>query len=381
MRTLILDSDYPEFLRWLYRDHAGLAEKPYSAQAEVRAQSLFGIAGFYAANLRALGHEAWDVQYNNEILQAAWAREHAPHLGPAPGANSSSSSGGKLERLMGRLTRRGDEKRLRAWTYSVLAEQIKKYRPDILLNLDMVSLDPTFLHEMKENIHLIIGQHAATPLGEDRDYSFYGLAVSSFPPTVDWFRMKGLRGCLLRLAFEPDVLATLASAERTIDLSFVGSLFNVHSSRIALLETLCNRFPQTRIWTSMAASLPAAIRRCCAGDAWGREMYRILASSKITLNHHGDVAPFANNLRLYEATGMGALLVTDWKANLHEIFEPEKEVITYKSAEECCERIAAALANESQSRLIALAGQNRTLKTHTYRHRMAELMEIVDRLI
>jgi hypothetical protein len=42
-------------------------------------------------------------------------------------------------------------------------------------------------------------------------------------------------------------------------------------------------------------------------------MYRVLECSKIVINHHGDVAPWANNLRLFEATGTGALLLTDWK--------------------------------------------------------------------
>ena len=41
--------------------------------------------------------------------------------------------------------------------------------------------------------------------------------------------------------------------------------------------------------------------------------------------------------RLFEATGVGTLLVTDWKKNLHEMFEPGKEVIVYHSPEECAE--------------------------------------------
>ena len=42
---------------------------------------------------------------------------------------------------------------------------------------------------------------------------------------------------------------------------------------------------------------------------------------------------YANNMRLYEATGVGALLVTDWKENLGEMFEPGKEVVAYRSPE------------------------------------------------
>ena len=59
-------------------------------------------------------------------------------------------------------------------------------------------------------------------------------------------------------------------------------------------------------------------------------MYRVLARSKIALNRHIDVAEdHANNMRLYEATGVGTFLITDAKRNLSELFEPGEEVVTY----------------------------------------------------
>ena len=65
-------------------------------------------------------------------------------------------------------------------------------------------------------------------------------------------------------------------------------------------------------------------------------MYGALARSRITINQHIDLADgFSNNMRLYEATGCGALMIVDRGRNLQSIFEPEKEVISYRSAEEC----------------------------------------------
>ncbi len=59
-------------------------------------------------------------------------------------------------------------------------------------------------------------------------------------------------------------------------------------------------------------------------DPWGLEMYRKLAKSKIRLNCHEEIAGnYASNMRLYKATGMGACLITDWKENLPNIFEPD----------------------------------------------------------
>ena len=76
MRFLILDTGYSDFLTWLYARNPGLENKPYETQAAVRAESLFGQTAFYADNLRKLGHEAWDIDANNEFMQRAWAREH-----------------------------------------------------------------------------------------------------------------------------------------------------------------------------------------------------------------------------------------------------------------------------------------------------------------
>ena len=107
-------------------------------------------------------------------------------------------------------------------------------------------------------------------------------------------------------------------------------------------------------------------------------MYEILAASRITLNHHiGIAANYANNMRLFEATGVGALLLTDRKDNLHEMFEPGREVVTYDSPEECLEMIRHYLEHEDERRAIAEAGQLRTLREHSYTVRMEELSEVL----
>ena len=98
----------------------------------------------------------------------------------------------------------------------------------------------------------------------------------------------------------------------------------------------------------------------------------------MTLNNHIDLSSgFANNMRLFEATGVGTCLLTDWKPNLHELFEPDLEVVTYRSAEEAVEKARYLLTHYRERQEIASAGQKRTLSTYTYDHRAQEL----DRLI
>ena len=86
-----------------------------------------------------------------------------------------------------------------------------------------------------------------------------------------------------------------------------------------------------------------------------------------------------NNLRLFEATGAGTCLVTDWKANIREFFEPEREVVTYRSADELCERLQYLLEHDAERKQIAESGQRRTLKDHTYENRIPELIKLLKR--
>jgi spore maturation protein CgeB len=84
-------------------------------------------------------------------------------------------------------------------------------------------------------------------------------------------------------------------------------------------------------------------------------------------------------LRLYEATGMGALLLTDWKDDLGDIFETDREVVTYRSPEECAEKARYYLDHPDERAAIAEAGQRRTLRDHTWLKRMEEFVGIVER--
>jgi hypothetical protein len=360
----------------------------------VRVESLFGVADFYSGNLRKLGHEAWDIHANNEFMQKAWAREHGIRVEePTPVEQRVIAVLSRVRRMAAKTPLRYLKPLFRPvlrsldsqqkWLYDILAAQIKYYKPDILLNQAMDGISTRFLKEMKPYVHLLVGQIAA-PLPEGEDYSCYDLVISSLNNFVEYFRKQGIPSELNCLGFEPRVLDALdKTRDADIPVSFVGGLSRAHEERIRLLEYLCRQY-DIQIWGKGIESLPGSspIRRCYKGQAWGRNMYQILYQSKITLNFHGRWAgPYANNMRLYEATGVGTLLITDWKVNLHELFEPGKEVVAYRIPEECAELIQYYLEHEDERKAIARAGQERTLREHTYYQRMQELVDIITPLL
>ena len=391
MKFLIINTDYPEFLNWLYNKHLGLESQSYEEQMRRRNESFFGVADFYSSNLRKLGHEAWDIHVNNEFIQKAWAKE----WGVKVRETSPLIQGWQntLQRLYGMtdyapLSYFGSSFRpilrlMGSWFYDILEAQVKHYKPDVLINHAMSEISSQFLRNMKPHVRLLVGQ-VASPLPKNADYSYYDFVISSLPNFVERFRKKGMRAELHRFAFETQILNVLENKKQEIAVSFVGSLSSPHhNDRVSLLEYLCEHL-DIEIWGQGVDSLPAnsIIRRHYKGKVWGIEMYKVLNNSKITLNYHIDVAEsYANNMRLFEATGTGTLLITDWKVNLHEMFEPSKEVVTYHNPEECAELIQYYLKNNNEREAVAMAGQERTLKEHTYYRRMVELVDIIQKYL
>ena len=61
-----------------------------------------------------------------------------------------------------------------------------------------------------------------------------------------------------------------------------------------------------------------------------------------------------------------------------DLFEPGAEAVSYDSAGRLVDQLTYYLDNESERAAIAAAGQARTLRDHTYRQRMRELVELLE---
>lgn len=371
MRIMIVNTDYPAFVRWLYRTHPGLERRPYAEQLRVRMESLFGHADFWSSALRRLGHEAWDVLMNVEPLQKRWAREHGVRF------SRGELRVGRRAGFLPWPVRRADAR----WMSEILEAQVRTYRPDVLYVNAIEAVDAGLLRRLRGTYDLAVGQHAA-PL-DAQDLSAYDLMLSSLPNLVERFRRDGLRSEYFRLGFGERVLERLGAARRRYDVVFVGGLTGPHARGTQVLERLC-RALDVAVFGYGAERLPvdSAVRAAYRGPVWGVDMYQALRDARLVFNRHIDVAgDFANNMRLYEATGVGTALLTEAGRNLAELFEPDREVITYRDADECLERARHYLSHEAQREALAQAGQRRTLREHTWAQRMEELTEILERCL
>jgi SAM-dependent methyltransferase len=86
-------------------------------------------------------------------------------------------------------------------------------------------------------------------------------------------------------------------------------------------------------------------------------------------------------MRLFEATGCGALLITDYRPNLGQLFEIGREIVAYSSIDECITLVKYYLEHPDEAAEIAARGQERTLRDHTYTKRMHQMSQWFKQLL
>ena len=382
MRILIFDTHYQESLRPIYENDPQLAQQTSSEQLRAIYDTGFGRADFLPLNLRRLDHAVEQFIANAQPIQIRWAAENGLKI---------DTTRSPLLRVQQRLKREVDRVRSRPklpgmdvpqWEMEVVAAQARTFKPDVIFICDVLYLPAHFHQTLKKHTKLLVGE-MAYPIPPHLDLTPFDLILSAAPHFVDRLRQAGARSEMLRLGFEQTVLDRVANEPKNAELAFIGQVSKAHLQRLELLEALSQKVPLT-CWGAGVDSLPpdSPLRSHVKPPLFGYDMYRQLQRSKIALNIHIDMAEqFAANMRLYEATGVGTMLLTDWKTNLHELFELGVDVVAYRSIGECVELVEHYLAHDSEREAVAQAGQKRTLSEHSYYHRMQELTEILNRYL
>lgn len=351
MRILIVDSCYPAFLDAHYARTPSLDSRSYDEQWRSLMGTFFGTSDAYSHFLGELGQSAKEVIVNCSSMQSAWLREHRTQ--PGSGTNEE-----------------------------ILLLQAAAFEPEVVYVQNLHVLSDETLVALRQLGGFVVGQIASAAPPPERLRKF-DLILTSFPHFVDDFRRQGVRSEYFRIGFDPRVLDALGpQTPPARDVVFVGALNALRHRRGNRALTRAARHLPVEFWGYDLRGRPpwSPIRRRYHGAAWGLEMYALLRSARIVLNRHiAEAGPFANNMRLYESTGVGSLLLTDAKVNLPDLFEPGTEVVVYETADDLVDRVRHFLAHEDERSAVARAGQARTLRDHTYAVRMAELVEILER--
>lgn len=82
----------------------------------------------------------------------------------------------------------------------------------------------------------------------------------------------------------------------------------------------------------------------------------------------------AVNQRIFDVPATGAFVLTDWREQMDELFEPHKEIAYYQDPEEAPDLIRHYLKHPQERRNIITAARTRILAEHTWQHRLQSLL-------
>ena len=173
------------------------------------------------------------------------------------------------------------------------------------------------------------------------------------------------------------------------DIVFIGRLdgeFNDY--RLKILDFLISNGVDIDIWTwynseEFLHKYPL-VKNKIRGSAYGTDMYRIYAQSKIVLNMHNptvwsgsnlSTAQSGGNMRLFEVPVTKTLQIADKCPR--DWFKDGDEIVLYKDNKDLLDKVSYYLHDDKERSRIAHNGYKRVLREHRYQHRAEKLMKIV----
>jgi len=160
--------------------------------------------------------------------------------------------------------------------------------------------------------------------------------------------------------------------ERIYDISFIGTPIPLREQIFGMLSDFDINIWGPSLWEN------TALKKFYRGRAYGADLDNIYQRSKIVINinntHDKTTGP---NLRNFEGMGNGALLVSDYKKGLEELFTEKKELVFYRDISELPGLVSYYLEHEDERSAIAKAGQLAVLTNHTIESRVKKMMEII----
>ena len=361
MKLLQINSFYEHYLRDFYRARPALRGASCAEQMKALLEDGFSASHVLAPHLAAHGYETDFTVANAWQVQARWA----------------------LERGM-------DPPRAFRDVMAIVGRRIELFRPDVLYVMDPITFDSRFLRALSWKPALVVGWRAAV-VPPDADLGGYDLILSSDDHFSQRAREQGARAVeFFRPGFAPWIADAVAGQPKRWDVVFSGQISDDHATRLRRLTAVA-KAPLSwggeftvayRLLCHDRDALPAAVHMHDHGPAWGLDMHRFLRSGRIALNVHGDgTKQVGQNMRIVETVGSGSFLLTEESPELRRLFEPGREIDTYRNGYELLEKVRHYLAHPEEREAMAARAQERCLREHGMARRAEEFHALVRRYL
>lgn len=339
-----------------------------------------------AAACSNLGYETRVVVPECNPLQLRWAYENSPFL--------------YLKWQLGRPVRSIKSRVLKrhrtSYNYihfQVLLQQIQEFKPDYVYFYSNVYITANQIKTLKLHCRKIILQWTC-PLYDEKfkfPYSSFDLIITASLQLVEYFNGMNIKVRYLQQAFDSRIIDNLLPVkELKGDVVFIGGFSLGHEYRAEVLQYLLESGIEIIIHGTGKEYLSdfPLLRNSMKDAIFGNDLYNEYRKYKMAIHIHTtgregdgiDWNKYAGAKRLFEITGAGTLLLTSWQENIPDLFVEGEEVIVFKDKEDLLKKITYLLSREDDIRKISYAGQQRTIKEHSFIERAKMLSEYLKEL-
>lgn len=367
IKLLRISSIYPDFLSELKKNIFLKSDNYFESLNKIFAQK-YSVSNYITKALIEKNYECVEIINNVNFLQEKWVNEYG---------DSSSNE-------------------------DILIQQIQYYKPDILYIGNVSIVNSTFIKKIKKFnfVKLILCFHCApfTPsiIKNLKDVDAIVTCTKGYQQSISQKLNKNI--LLMQHAFDSDQQLSSYEEIRDIDVSFVGSLFlnkGLHSNRVEMIYELMKKFKNNYIAINFSNKfflnfVSLIFRSIFKFDLFkkisffyrliyiyyfskkpifGKKMLKILNRTKILVNTHIEDTEYAGNMRLFEGTGSGCLLITDVKKDIDKLFKPNEEIELFSDKLDLIKKCTYYLKNQDKLNNISKAGLKKTLNFHSYKHR------------
>ncbi|MCW6531213.1 glycosyltransferase [Sphingomonas sp. MMSM20] len=277
----------------------------------------------------------------------------------------------------------------------ILLSQIEHHRTEVFYNSDPMRYGDAFLKRLPGSVRRTVAWRAAPSHGGE--FLSHDIIVNNFPALLDSYRDQGARAEYLAPAHDTVMDAYAARTDRPIDVLFVGTYSRYHRTRALALEAVAalrhemrvafhlDRSRLTRLAETPLGWLPPLarhrrsrnIRAVTYEPVFGRDLLDAMGNARIIVNGAIDMAgEDRGNMRVWEALGCGATLVSDAGCYPDDMI-PGKHFITYRSVEELIAHLRALHADVAQCQRLAEAGHEMIADRFSKARQWARFEEIV----
>jgi len=269
-----------------------------------------------------------------------------------------------------------------------LLQTVQEWKPDILLVTKGNPILPETLRRIRERADTLLFNWMPDDPFHPR-YASHALRASIplydvwLLPIRGWeepMRASGAQRTLyLPFACDPAVhrRMPLTPEQHRLLRSQVCFVGTGYPERAALLERLADwdlaiwgeRWDPR--WTS-----PCLRRHIRGGGVYLEEMARVYSAADVVLNMPQAQAGPGLNMRTFEVLGCGAFLLDERKPEGLELFPEGQAWACYGDADELAAQVERYLAHPQERQRIADHGLATAHARHTYRHRMAQVIEL-----